>query len=108
MTTLLNQTYPSLIWVGTLAIFEGTALHAEMERGSFIPATELEILEEEKALIDAIELENVRFYGVHPTNTVRISGRLPQDKRSMIAAIDEGIQKFGEKTLATAFARTSL
>jgi histone acetyltransferase (RNA polymerase elongator complex component) len=104
----LNQTRPSLIWVGTLAIFEGTALHAEMERASFVPATELEILEEEKALIDAIELENVRFYGVHPTNTVRISGRLPQDKRSMIAAIDEGIRNFDKKTLATAFVRTSL
>lgn len=104
----LNQTHPSLIWVGTLAIFEGTALHVEMERGSFFPATELEILEEEKALIDAIELENVRFYGVHPTNTVRVSGRLPHDKQRMIAAIDAGSKKYGKKTLATAFARTSL
>ena len=104
----LNQTRPSLIWVGTLAVFEGTELHTEMAQGTFIPATELEILEEEKALINAIELDNVRFYGVHPTNTVRISGRLPQDKQRMIATIDEGIKKFGEKTLATAFARTSL
>jgi radical SAM superfamily enzyme YgiQ (UPF0313 family) len=104
----LNQTCPSLIWVGTLAIFEGTALHTDMERGAFIPATELEILEEEKALIDALELENVRFYGVHPTNSVRVSGWLPQDKLKMVAAIDEGIKKFGEKTLSTAFARTSL
>ncbi len=104
----LNQTRPSLIWVGTLAIFEGTQLHAQMVQGNFIPATELEILEEEKALIDAIELEDVRFYGVHPTNTVRISGRLPQDKPGMMAAIDQGIKQFGEKTLATAFARTSL
>jgi radical SAM superfamily enzyme YgiQ (UPF0313 family) len=104
----LNQTRPSLIWVGTLAIFEGTALHTDMKQGTFIPATELEILEEEKALIDAIELENVRFYGVHPTNSVRVSGWLPQDKLKMVAAIDEGIKKFGEKTLATVFARTSL
>lgn len=104
----LNQTRPNLIWVGTLAVFEGTELHTEMAQGTFIPATELEILEEEKALINAIELDNVRFYGVHPTNTVRISGRLPQDKQRMIATIDEGIKKFGEKTLATAFARTSL
>ncbi len=104
----LNQTFPSLIWVGTLAIFEGTELHAEMEQGMFIPATELEILEEEKALIDAIKLENVRFYGVHPTNTVRISGRLPQDKKKLVAAIDHGIEKYGEKGLATAFSRTTL
>ena len=104
----LNRTRPSLIWVGTLAVFEGTQLHREMAQGTFTPATELEILEEEKALIDAIELENVRFYGVHPTNTVRVSGRLPQDKQKMTAAIDAGVQKMGKKALATAFARTTL
>jgi radical SAM superfamily enzyme YgiQ (UPF0313 family) len=104
----LNQTRPSLVWVGTLAIFESTALHTEIERGSFVPATELEILEEEKSLISAIELDNVPFYGVHPTNTVRISGRLPEDKQRMIATIDAGIRKFGKETLAAAFARTSL
>ncbi len=104
----LNLTRPSLIWVGTLVIFEGTELHAEMEQGAFIPATELEILEEEKALIEAITLDNVRFYGVHPSNTVRISGSLPQDKQKMIAAIDQGIQQFGQEALSTAFARTSL
>lgn len=104
----LNQTRPGLIWVGTLAIFEGTELHMEMANGSYIPATELEILEEEKVLIEVIELEDVRFLGVHPTNTVRISGRLPQDKQKMIAAIDQGIQQFGSKTLATTIARTSL
>ena len=104
----LNQTHPNLIWVGTLAIFEGTEIHAEMQQGSFIPATELEILEEEKALINAIELDNVRFYGVHPTNTVRISGRLPRDKKTMIAAIDHGIEKYGERRLSTAFPRTTL
>jgi hypothetical protein len=48
------------------------------------------------------------FYGVHPTNTVRISGRLPQDKQKMITAIDQGIQQFGKKTLTAAFARTTL
>lgn len=104
----INQTRPSLIWVGTLAIFEGTALNTEVEQGSFIPATELEILEEEKALINAIELQNIRFYGTHPTNTVRVSGMLPQEKQRILATIDEGINKFGTKTLAAAFARTSL
>ncbi len=104
----LNRTRPGLIWVGTLAIFDWTELHREVAQGAFIPATELEVLEEEKALIHAIELENVLFYGVHPTNTVRISGRLPQDKRKMIAAIDACIEDMGTKALSTTLARTSL
>ncbi len=104
----LNQTRPRLIWVGTLAVFEGTELHTQMAQGTFIPATELEILEEEKALIDAIELDDVRFYGVHPTNTVRISGRLPKDKQAIIAAIDRHIEDRGAETLDTTLVRCSL
>jgi radical SAM superfamily enzyme YgiQ (UPF0313 family) len=104
----LNQTRPSLIWVGTLAVFEGTELHTQMAQGTFVPATELEILEEEKALIGALDLEDVRFYAVHPTNTVRLSGRLPQDRQKMIAAVDAGVQKLGKAALAKAFARTTL
>ena len=57
----LNQTRPSLIWVGTLAVFEGTELNAEMAKGTFIPATEIEILEEEKAPIDAYIERSLTF-----------------------------------------------
>ena len=104
----INHTGPGLIWVGTLGIFEGTELYADMQQGSFVPATEMEILEEEKTLIEGIELENVLFYGVHPTNTVRISGKLPQDKQKMIAQIDAGIIQYGEDALSRSFVRTSL
>jgi len=106
--TFLNETGPGLIWVGTLALFEGTELQADMQQGMFVAATEREILEEEKTLINHLELEDVTLYGVHPTNTVRISGKLPQDKHKMTAAIDRGIQHYGEEALSTAFARTSL
>jgi radical SAM superfamily enzyme YgiQ (UPF0313 family) len=105
---LINQTQPKLIWVGTLAIFEGTALHEQMQQGSFVPATEMEILEEEKTLISNIELENASFYGVHPTNTVRISGRFPEDKQKMIMMIDKGLLDHGETALSTTYVRTSL
>lgn len=99
----INQTRPGIIWVGTLAIFQGTELYSQMVQKSFLPATELEILEEEKALIGAVELDNVYFYGDHPTNTVRLTGRLPQDKHKMIAAIDRGIDQGGKKIPTTAF-----
>ncbi|UCE62703.1 MAG: radical SAM protein [Nitrospirota bacterium] len=104
----LNETSPGLIWVGTLGIFDGTELYAEMEQGLFVPATEMEILEEEKELINNIELDNVRFYGVHPTNTVRVSGLLPRDKEKMINEIDIGIAHVGEDVLLTSFHRASL
>ncbi len=104
----INRTGPGLIWVGTLAIFEGTELHTDMTAGRFVPATELEILEEEKTLIRSIDREDVCFYGNHPTNMVRLSGRLPRDRRGMIAAIEQHVENCGAASLATTLARTSL
>ena len=104
----LTTTRPRMIWIGTLALFNETELYQEIVEKTFVPATEAEILAEEKALIQAIELDDVIVYGVHPTNTVRISGRLPRDRQTMIAAIDRGIGQLGSQTLNRVFSRTTL
>ena len=105
---LLNDTEPNLIWVGTMAIFEGTELHTEMKCGTFSPATEMEILEEEKALIDNIRLKGVIYYGTHPTNSIPLLGKLSNDRDRMLAAIDAGIQRFGEDYLSRPLVRCTL
>jgi radical SAM superfamily enzyme YgiQ (UPF0313 family) len=104
----LSDTNPNLIWVGTMAIFEGTPLHRDMERGEFQPATEMEILEEEKILIDNIRLQEVTFYGSHPTNSIPLLGTLSNDRDHMVAAIDAGIQRFGEDYLSRPLLRSTL
>ncbi len=104
----LNETKPKLIWAGTLGLFEGTPLSKEVEKGLFMPASEIEILEEEKALIRSINLENVPFYGIHPTNTLPVFGILPRDKQKMIDAIDLGISRLGKDALSDFFKRASL
>jgi len=104
----LNETKPKLIWAGTLGLFKGTPLSKEAENGLFVPASEIEILEEEKALIKSINLENVPFYGVHPTNTLPVFGILPMDKGKMIDTIDSGISLLGEDALSNSFQRDSL
>ncbi len=104
----LNETKPKLVWVGTLAIFQGTRLFEEVEAGLFTQASEMEILLEEKELIENIQLQNVPFYGVHPTNTVPVSGVLPWDKRKMIDAIDKGIARYGKDVLSNTFDRATL
>ena len=104
----LNETKPKLIWAGTLGLFEGTSLSKEVEKGLFVPASEVEILEEEKALISSIQLENIPFYGIHPTNTVPVFGVLSRDKQKMINTIDLGIGRLGENALRNSFQRASL
>ena len=104
----LNETDPKLIWVGTLAVFQGTRLFEEVESGLFTQASEMEILLEEKELIENIKLQNVPFYGVHPTNTVPVSGVLPWDKKKMIDTIDSGIARYGKDVLSNTFNRATL
>ncbi|MDY0375471.1 MAG: radical SAM protein [Desulfobacterium sp.] len=104
----LNQTKPKLIWAGTLAVFEGTELHAAIQKGDFLHPTELEILEEEKELIRGINLKNVPFYGIHPTNVVPIRGVISKDTDRMIETIENAISEYGVEALSNVFQRTSL
>lgn len=104
----LNETKPKLIWAGTLGLFEGTPMANDAKNGLFLPASEIEILEEEKVLIESINLEGVPFYGVHPTNTLPVAGILPRDKEKMINKIDLGISELGKEKLSDSFQRNSL
>ncbi len=77
---LINATKPTIVWVGSLGVFDGSEMPSDVENGIFTQATELEILEEELKVLELIELENVRFNGLHPTNVVGVHGILPQYK----------------------------
>lgn len=89
---LINKTKPSLVGFTTLGIFEGSRLSQEVEQNLFELATELEILEEEKKLIELIQLEDLPFYGSHPINSVNLDGVLPKDKGDMIDALNHVIE----------------
>lgn len=104
----INETRPDLVWAGTLAIFEGTPLFGEMEKGAFVPAPELEVLEEEKALIRGIRLKNLPFYGNHPFNLVPLAGIIDRDSAGMADAIDAAIAGYGAGRLGLALDRSRL
>lgn len=106
--SFLNETQPKLIWAGTLGLFEGTPMTEDAKNGVFTPASELEILEEEMALISKINLLNIPFYGIHPTNSLPVSGIIPADKEKMIDIIVKGINKLGFETLSNHFKRNTL
>lgn len=105
---LINIINPKAIWFGTLAVYPGSPLAQEMSEGEFKPATELEILNEEKEIINLIDKKSIPFYGVHPTNVASVQGILSKDKETMIRVIDELIQEFGEDALNKTLNRFSL
>ena len=71
-----------------ITFFDGSDLSREVMENRFSPATEREILEEERTLIELIDVENVEFFGDHPINAVAISGFLPRDRQDMLETMD--------------------
>lgn len=93
---VINKTRPRVLWFCSLGVFEGSEMPQEVEQGKFTLATELEILEEEMKVLELITIDNVHFYGIHPTNTASVHGMLPQYKHVMIKEIQDFI-KYADK-----------
>ncbi len=104
---VINTTKPSIVWCGSLGIFEGSDMPKEVLNGSFVPATELEILEEEIKLIELIELKGALFSGSHPTNLVAVRGILPQYKKLMIGEIQDFIDHADKDYLNSSIQRNA-
>lgn len=104
----INLTQPVLVGVTTLGFFEGSAIAREVEQKCFIPATELEVLEEEKRLIELIEVDNIPFYGSHPINTAYVAGMLPADKDDMVQTINDAIATADPQLLQSSAMRSTL
>jgi len=105
---LINESKPSIIWFGTLGLFEGSEMYEASKTGAFKPATELELLEEELEILERIDLENVPFYGIHPTNASSVHGILPRDKDKMIHQIKQFIASSNDEFLNSSKERKSL
>lgn len=84
---LINETKPKLVRVTALGFFEGTQITHRVNEGSFIPASELEVLREQQEMIKLIDVYT-HFSSNHVINTVQIAGVLPRNKERMINSID--------------------
>ena len=86
---VLNEIAPDFIRIRTLNVNSGMPLHDKIENGDFIRATDEEIIEEEKLLIEQLECHS-NYVSDHITNLLQeIEGRLPQDKEKLLAVISE-------------------
>lgn len=104
----LNTTKPSLIWMGTLGVFEGAEMWEDREKGQFKEASELENLEEEITLLENLNLENTEIFGIHPSNIVSVRGTLPQDKKNMLRELRSAIEDDKHGKLNSIAVRTTL
>ncbi len=105
---LINFSKPELVGFTSLGVFLGSGLEQLVKEGQFNTASELEILEEEKRLIELIAIDGLAFFANHPTNATSITGVLPKDKEMMIQIINETIEEVDDDILSDSIRRFSL
>ena len=104
---LINITKPKLVRETTLGVFEGTKLQKEVEEGRFIQANELEVLQEQKRLVELIEVDT-HFASNHYINAVSVQGNLPRDRQNIVDTIEYFIKDAPEEFLHTSLDRSTL
>jgi radical SAM superfamily enzyme YgiQ (UPF0313 family) len=90
-TNLLNVLQPEELAPMALTIQPGTILQQQVESGEFIQATPLQILEEEKYLLENIENFKMMYWGDHGNNIETLKGLLPPCREHFLKKIDEAI-----------------
>lgn len=105
---LANATKPGIIIFTTLALFPGTKIYEEAERGEFIEASEKEILLEQKTVLENVDLPDTFLWANHVLNSTPIAGMLGRDREKMIQKLDHSIEQMDEEVFKKTFRRDRL
>ena len=95
---ILNQLHPCIINIVSLTIFPESQLYQEVINGTYVEEPEIERLMEMRTLIDRLNIR-VNLLGHHVSNTVPITGALPDDKAAILREFDKAIAEFPEEEL---------
>jgi radical SAM superfamily enzyme YgiQ (UPF0313 family) len=87
----LNRMKPDYIRIRTLVFLPGFPMYDDLEAGRFVECSGREIAEETRLLLENLQVDGAQFLSDHVSNYLPIHGRLPEDKESMLAAIDEAL-----------------
>lgn len=74
-----------------LAIQPGTELEQEVKDGTFKMPTQLQLLEEEKYLLENMTFETV-YWGDHGNNMIQMRGMFPQSKEFFLGHVNDAIR----------------
>jgi radical SAM superfamily enzyme YgiQ (UPF0313 family) len=104
-TKLLNILQPEELAPMALTIQPGTILEQQVASGAFIQATPLQILEEEKYLLENLEDFEMLYWGDHGNNIASLKGMLPSYREYFLQKIAHAIAHHpvtGQEVLQTA------
>ena len=85
---MINQFQTRKVITMSLIIFDRTDLAKMVEEGRFIPPSRNERLLEIKTLLENLQPEKETFFDTtHPSNIIKIQGKLPGDKNKLLSQI---------------------
>lgn len=88
-----NRTSPKAIINFSMFIHRSASLYRLVESGAFVPATELENLEEDRRLLKLLKTEGIDYDSFHDHLPFRVKGRLPDGRQKMLDKLDSEIEK---------------
>lgn len=104
---LINHSKPTGISITTMGAFGDSQLAKDVKSGIFEPATEFEVLEEQKKFIELIEVDTY-YLGIHGINTVTFDALLPRDREIAIKKVNDSIEKLDDTFLNSVPERFSI
>jgi hypothetical protein len=105
---LVNRTKPDMARFITMTVFPDTPLAEDVAAGRFVEAGELEILMEERTVLENIQLPETHFWASHVLNSIPLMGYIGKDREWMLKRLNRSIDEFDEEKFKKTFKRTHL
>jgi radical SAM superfamily enzyme YgiQ (UPF0313 family) len=88
---VLNQMEPRQIAVLTLMLLRNTPLYRQWKEGRFVLPDQKDLLLELRTMVQHLDLPRCQFSTEHPSNYLRLKGRLPKDRAELLTLIDQAV-----------------
>ena len=109
LAEFLNKTQPDRIVNFSLFLHNQVALYEDIKSGAFIPADEVENMEEERTLIGLLKEgpdgHQMLYDGFNDFLELRVKGKVPKDASRMIEKLTEAIEKYKDEPPIYAYVR---
>jgi len=89
---VLTAIDPEYVGALSLMLVPGTPLYEDYRKGDFQLPAPLEMLQEIRIMLQHTTLSGGLFHANHASNYLPIKARLPQDKDTTLALIDQALQ----------------
>ena len=93
-----NKLHPLLVGANMLTIYPDSGLYQEIRRGNWKEESETEKYREIRALVEGLEIPT-EFAALGASTAFQLHGVLPEDKKKLLAFLDDVIENVGEDEL---------